>query len=130
MLQAHQRMVEYANRFGSLARCACTARRLVPAVLPCARQPPARRPPPCQLATAQRLPPVGFCPASNRKLLAAPACSFKLLHDSVLISDPAELDGLLGRRGADELPKPAFIYSPLDPVRGVMRKQVTKRIKL
>lgn len=53
----------------------------------------------------------------------APLCCpgrFKLLHDSVLITDPAEVEALLARRGAEELPKPAFIYSPLDPVGGFL----------
>lgn len=45
-------------------------------------------------------------------------CRFKLLKDSLLITDPAEIEAVLARRGADELPKPAFIYTPLDPVGG------------
>ena len=38
------------------------------------------------------------------------------MKDSVLITDPSEIEAVLARRGAEELPKPAFIYRPLDPV--------------
>ncbi|KAL4422507.1 hypothetical protein ABPG75_008704 [Micractinium tetrahymenae] len=41
---------------------------------------------------------------------------FKLLHDAILITDPVVVEEVLGRRGAEELPKPALIYKPLDPI--------------
>lgn len=43
-------------------------------------------------------------------------CRFKLLKDSILITDPVVVEDVLGRRGAEELPKPPLIYAPLDPV--------------
>lgn len=119
--QAHQTLVELANRFGSLMRWAVLER------LGSTNPHPGAALQACIASACAVLAELinKTSPTRAHQLVATRAhpvlhhvSRFKLLKDSLLITDPAEIEAVLARRGADELPKPAFIYTPLDPVGG------------